>query len=105
MPDRIFKPYDLDRVVIAEALDVVGTVQGPERREAALLEEAVECSKRGEERGERVGLVLVRGVGGALVEEGDAEVEVGEGGGGECFDEDVDHYVWVVEVWVKLVTY
>lgn len=56
----------------------------------------------GQERGERVGLVWVGGDG-AFVEKGDAEVEVREGEGCQGFDEDVDDYVRVVEVRVKLV--
>ncbi len=63
----------------------------------------MERGEDGEGGGERVGLVLARGGGRPLVEEGDAEAEVGEGGGGERFDEDVDHDVGVVEVWVELI--
>ena len=63
----------------------------------------MERGERGEERGERVGLVRVGGGRGAVVEEGDAEREVGEGRGGERFDEDVDDDVGVVEVWIELV--
>ena len=67
-----------------------------------MLQQAVQLGEDGEERGEGVRLVGV-GTRGPFVEEGDAEVEVWEGGGGEGFYEDVDDYVWVVEVWVKLV--
>lgn len=56
----------------------------------------------GEERWEWVGLVWVC-VGWAFVEEGYAEVEVGEGGGGKGFYQDVDDNIGVVEVWVELV--
>ena len=87
----------------AEGLDGVGAVEGPEGGEAALLEERVELCEEREQLRERVGLFGGGWGRGALVEEGDAEVEVGEGGGGERFDEDVDHDVRVVEVGVELV--
>lgn len=63
----------------------------------------MERGEDGEERGQRVGLLLARGGRGTLVEERYAEAEVGEGGGGERFDEDVDHDVRVIEIWVELV--
>ena len=63
----------------------------------------MECGEDGEEGGEGVGLVLVRGGGRSLVEEGDAEADVWEGGGSERLEEDVDHDVRVVEVRVELV--
>ena len=56
----------------------------------------------GEEGGEGVGLVE-RCIGGPFVEKGDAEIEVGERGGSEGFDKDVDHNVGVVQVWVELI--
>lgn len=55
-----------------------------------------------EEGWERIGLVWVGGRV-AFVKEGDAEVEVGERRRGEGFDEDVDHDVGVVEIWVELI--
>lgn len=55
-----------------------------------------------EKGGERVWLVRI-GRDRAFVEEGDAEVEVGEGQGSEGLDENVDNHVWVVQVRVKLV--
>ena len=62
----------------------------------------MQSDEDGEEGWERIGLVWV---GGRItfVKERDAEVEVGEGRGGEGFDEDVDHDVGVVEVGVELV--
>jgi hypothetical protein len=43
------------------------------------------------------------GVDRPLVEEGNAEVEIGERAGCEGFDEDIDDNVWVVKFWVELV--
>ena len=103
LADGVLEADALDGVVVAERLDVVGAVEGPEGGEAALLEERVERGEHAELRRERVRLFRVRSSGGAVVEQGDAEVEVGEGGGGERFDEDVDHDVRVVEVGVELV--
>ena len=103
LPHCVLEADALDGVVVAETLDGVGAVEGPERGEAALLEERVELREEREQLRERVGLFGGGGRRGALVEEGDAEVEVGEGGGGERFDEDVDHDVRVVEVGVELV--
>ena len=103
LPHCVLEADALDGVVVAETLDGVGAVERPEGGEAALLEERVELREEREQLRERVGLFGGGGRRGALVEEGDAEVEVGEGGGGERFDEDVDHDVRVVEVGVELV--
>lgn len=106
---RVLEPDALDGVVVPQGLDLVRAVERPEAREAALLQERVQRREHGQELRERVGLVGVRagagprGRGRPLVEEGDAEREVGEGRGGERFDEDVDHDVGVVEVGVELV--
>ena len=62
----------------------------------------MQSDEDGEEGWERIGLVWV---GGRItfVKERDAEVEVGERGRGESFDEDVDHDVGVVKIWVELI--
>lgn len=67
-----------------------------------MLEKVVEGGEKGEERGQRVGLIeiLVRW---PFVQERETEVEIGERGGGERLDEDVDDDVWIIEVRVELV--
>ena len=74
----VLETYTLHRIIVTESFDGLRSVQGPERGEAALLEEAVECDEHAELRWERVRLVRRRGRGGTVIEERDAEVEVGE---------------------------
>jgi len=67
-----------------------------------LLEEGVQICEDGEQRWQRVRFVEV-GAGSAFIQEGNAEIEIGEGRCGEGFYKDVDHNIWVVEVRVELV--
>ena len=102
IPDCILKPYALDGVVVAQRLSLVRAVKRPEGREAALLKEIMEAGEDREEGGEGIRLVRVCAWW-AVVEERDAEIEVGEGQGREGLDEDVDDDVRVVKIWVELV--
>ena len=103
VPDRVLEARALDRVVVPEVLEVIRSVHLPECGEAALLQEAVQRGQLREERGERVGLVE-RSRGRPVVEEGDTQVEVREGGLHERFDEDINDHVRVVQVRVKLIS-
>lgn len=66
------------------------------------MEQVVEVGEHGEVHGEEVRFVGVHDSK-AVIEEGYAEVEVGKGLCGQCFEEDVYDDVWVVQVWVELV--
>ena len=55
------------------------------------------------EDGEQRWQVVEVGAGSAFIQEGNAEVEIGEGRCGEGFYKYVDHNIWVVEVRVELV--
>ena len=62
----------------------------------------MQCGEDWEKRRKWVGLVWVAAWR-TFIEQGDAEIEVGEGERREGFDEDVDDYIGVVEVRIELI--
>jgi hypothetical protein len=101
-PDGVLEPGDLDRVVLAEALELIRAVRGPECGETAAGNRRVQVVELREDRGHWVWLVEVACLR-PVVQEREAEREVGGLRVHERLEQDVHDNVRVVQVGVELI--